>query len=201
MALLQIMFQDDPTECHSHPIQLITLSQSRPHEARMEGRLSPTRGSPFLGFWPCRQLSGLVSGHVFGSGPASFSVLVSRFFFPRVLHVSGQNKTFETESPSAHAVLGSARPASSLGWSPVRMQVLPEKKNIPCQILGWSPASSWVFWSPAISGDGRPPVLGMVARQFSGWSPASSRVGRPPVLGLVARHFAQIRQLLEDGRL
>jgi hypothetical protein len=46
----------------------------------------------------------------------------------------------------------------------------------------------------------RPPVLGMVARQFSGRLPASSWVGRPfcmdtgllrpPVLGMVARQFS-----------
>ena len=58
-----------------------------------------------------------------------------------------------------------------------------------------APGYQFWGWSPASSGDGRPPVLGLVARQFlglvarqfSGWSPASSRVGRPPVLGMVAQ--------------
>ena len=44
-------------------------------------------------------------------------------------------------------------------------------------------------WSPASSWVGRPPVLGLVARQFLGWSPDSFWVGRPPVLGLVACQF------------
>ena len=39
---------------------------------------------------------------------------------------------------------------------------------------------------------GRPPIVGLVARQFWGWSPASFGVGRPPVVGLVARQFCEI---------
>ena len=71
---------------------------------------------------------------------------------------------------------------------------------------GWSPAIPWVGrppflglvarqflgWPPASSWDGRPPVLGIVARQFWGWSPASSWDGRPPVLGIVTRPIGLI---------
>ena len=71
---------------------------------------------------------------------------------------------------------------------------------------GWSPAIPWVGrppflglvarqflgWPPASSWDGRPPVLGIVARQFLGWSPASSWDGRPPVLGIVTRPIGLI---------
>ena len=49
-------------------------------------------------------------------------------------------------------------------------------------------AGFYVFLPDGFSGLLRP-VLGLVARQFSGWSPASSRVGRSPVLRSVALNF------------
>ncbi len=57
------------------------------------------------------------------------------------------------------------------------------------KFVGWSPANSW---------DGRPPILGLVARgmvwqvagELLGVSPAGPRGGHPPILGAVAHQLA-----------
>ncbi len=95
-----------------------------------------------------------------------------------------------------HPRIGNAAACQSVSWSPANVQ------GVARQVLGWSgvvarqplsagrnpetaggttkkkthaavAARQLLGWSPANSEDGRPPIPGMVAHQFSGWSTPS----------------------------